>query len=135
MKQVEKARIWLYGIVVVGLAVIVFIWSCILTAVTWAGWGGFGDISMEYTADGARIVGIIVFVPVVLLIFLIFMRLVRNIIKKEPKTRYAKDLLVLVVAVGIGILAFVIFRSARQTIVDALKYNIVQSGWMQYPVP
>lgn len=135
MKQVEKARIWLYGIVVVGLAVIVFIWSCILTAVIWAGWGGFGDISMEYTADGARIVGIIVFVPVVLLIFLIFMRLVRNIIKKEPKTRYAKDLLVLVVAVGIGILAFVIFRSARQTIVDTLKYNIVQSGWMQYPVP
>lgn len=135
MKQVKHARILLYALVIGGLAAAVFLWSCIAEAVTWAGWGGFGDISLEYTAEGARVVGLIVFVPVLLFISLILIRTVRNIVKKETKIRYAKDLLIIVAAVGIGILIFFTFESLRQTIIDALKYRIVQSGLMQYPIP
>ncbi len=134
MRQIKAIRILPAIAVFAGLAAGVFIWRCALTAFLWAGWGGFGGVSMVYTIQGERASQIILGVPILILLFLLLIRLTRNKIKREPTSRYGKDLFFFIAAVSVGILFFHI-PEPRQTIIDAFARGIAQAGWLQYPAP
>lgn len=134
MKQTNVLRILACAAAFAGTAAAVFIWRCALTAFLWAGWGGFGGISMEYTAGGARAGQFFLGVPVLGLFFLLIARLGRNIIRKETASRCGKNLFFFAAAVSAGLL-FYYMPEPRQTVVDAFSHGIVQAGWVQYPLP
>lgn len=135
MKRVKSTRIWVYALTIIGLSAVIFMWLCTTEAVLWAGWRGFGDIPLQYTAEGERAAYLIMFMPAIILVSLLLIRLIVNMLRRENRSRYAKDLFVIVAAVCIGILAFFVLRSFRQMIVDTLQNGIVQAGWMEYPIP
>lgn len=129
MKQTDALHILQPAAAFAILAVAVFIWRCAMTAFLWAGWGGFGGVSMEYTAEGAH--AALLFLG---LLFLFIARLGRNKIRKESISRYGKDLFFFTAAVSVGLLLFYI-PQPREAIVDAFSRGIVRAGWMQYPAP
>lgn len=131
MKQMKITHICAYTAVFIGLTVMVFMWRCAWTAFLWAGWGGFGGVSMKYTAQGERNGLLILGTPVLLLLFLLLIRLGRNIIKKVTISRYGKDLFFFIAAISVGNFLFYM-PEIRQMIVDAFSRGIVQAGWMQY---
>lgn len=130
----KNRRFLLYTIAFVGLAAAAFLWRCALTAILWAGWGGFGEISMEYTAEGKRMLFIAICVPLFLLLLLLLIRMGRNIVRKETISCYAGDMFFFAAAIGAGILFFYM-PEPRRTIVDYFEYRIIQAGWMCYPAP
>lgn len=119
----------------IGLAAVVFIWLCGWGAVIWAGFNGFGDPPMEYTAEGEKATTFLLYLPVLPLLFLILFRVGRNIKRKEPASRYIKDLFLFIAAVGVGILFLCFVPEPRTTIVDTFKHLIRQAGWLEYPIP
>lgn len=134
MKQRKVLRFLQYAAVFAALAAGVYIWRCAMTALPWAGWGGFGGVSMEYTAEGAHAAQLFLGMPVLGLLVLFIVRLGRNVIRKESISRYGKDLFFFTAAVSVGLLLFYI-PQPRQTIVDVFSRGIVRAGWLQYPVP
>lgn len=134
MTPIKTMRILPCAAGFMGLAAGVFIWRCALTAFLWAGWGGFGGVSMEYTVRGERAGQFLLGAPALLLFFLLLIRLGRNIIKKAAISRYGKDLFFFIAAVDAGIVFFYM-PEPRRMIVDAISRGIVQAGWMQYPAP
>lgn len=134
MKQTDALHILQPAAAFAILAAGVYIWRCAMTAFLWAGWGGFGGVSMEYTAEGTHAALLFLGLPVLGLLFLFIARLGRNKIRKESISRYGKDLFFFTAAVSVGLLLFYI-PQPREAIVNAFSRGIVRAGWMQYPVP
>lgn len=121
--------------------VLTFLESGIFTEVLWHGWGGFGDITMEYTAEGS--VGsffLVCFLPVsVMGIFLIRMGLC--IKKKADWKAFCFDCTGALAGTGLGLGAFFlipffawhnpVFQWGRQ--MAALLIDCF--CWMEYPIP
>lgn len=128
----NKKKMLLHVIMSLGLAIGAFLWRCVLTAFVWAGWGGFGGISMEYTKEGGRVVFIAVCIPPLLLLFLLLMQVRRIRIGKNGENLLY--LFFFAAAIGIGILAFYAIPELCEPIVKSLKHIIASHpGWMSYP--
>lgn len=139
MKKKHAAAIILLFIFLTLLEIGIFI------EVVWHGWGGFGDISLEYTEIG--IIGtdfLVFFVPVILII--IFLVRLTLCIKKIKNIKNMKALLfdcfyaLLGICIAIGILFIVpikfkdsipVYNFGRQMTAFIIDYF----SWMTYPIP
>lgn len=109
----------------------------IFLEVLWHGWGGFGDISMEYTEKGtlgsACLIG---FIPVSVLV-LFMMYIVMYLKKKRDKKQFFLNCIwpVLGIAIATGGLFLVpqapFYKLGRWIAAFFIDYF----NWMKYPVP
>ena len=118
-----------------GLTAAAYLEFCASYAFFRAGWGGFGDISKVYTLKGSIIECIVVFVPPLLLLFILILRMIINYRRKASVKYYIYDVLFCAAAVGLGFIVFYYFKEPRDTIVDFIIHVNYENGWLEYPVP
>lgn len=70
-----------------------FIECIILTAAAYAGWAGFGGVTMEYTKKGEQCVGVLIFFPPLLFLGVLVCRLLRFHCEKKAAGFYIMELL------------------------------------------
>lgn len=135
MKQRKEIRILPYAVVFVALAAVVFVWLCGYGAAVWAGFNGFGDPALEYTAEGEKAILLLLGIPILFLMILLLARLGRNIKRKEAISRYVKDLFFFIAAISMGVVFFYYVPGPSEMIGKFFMRLIRQTGWMGYPIP
>ena len=128
-------RIPFYILCFFGLAVAVYLECCAVVAFLWAGFNGFGGIWMEYTSGGETVFGIVLYVPALLLLLILALRMINHYKQKEAVKYYFYDILFCTAAIGMSFFVFYFFKEPRQTIMDSIMHAIRESGWLCYPVP
>ncbi len=118
-----------------GLTTAAYLEFCASYAFFRAGWGGFGDISKVYTLKGSIIECIVVFVPLLLLLFILILRMIINYRRKASVKYYIYDVLFCAAAVGLGFIVFYYFKEPKGTIVGSIVHVIYENGWLEYPAP
>lgn len=103
----------------------------------WHGWGGFGDVSMEYTEKG--VLGgtcLICFIPVSVLV-LFMMYIVMYLKKKRDKKQFFLNCIwpVLGIAIATGGLFLVPQAQFYKLGRWIASFFIDYFNWMKYPVP
>lgn len=115
-----------------------FIECIILTVVAYAGWNGFGGVTMEYTKMGERCVGVLIFLPLLLLLGVFACRLMRFHREKKATGFYIMEFLRCITGIGIGIAAFCLLAWCDflvPAMVRNLQHRIENSDWMCWPIP
>lgn len=115
-----------------------FIECIILTAAAYAGWNGFGGVTMEYTKKGEQCVGVLIFFPPLLFLGVLVCRLLRFHCEKKAAGFYIMELLRCIIGAGIGIAVFCFLMWCdvlMPAAVRILQYRIENSDWMHYPIP
>ena len=115
-----------------------FIECIILTAAAYAGWNGFGGVTMEYTKKGEQCVGVLIFFPPLLFLGVLVCRLLRFHCEKKAAGFYIMELLRCIMGAVIGIVVFCFLMWCDVLVpaaVRILQYRIENSDWMHYPMP
>lgn len=118
--------------------VVSFIECIILTVVAYAGWNGFGGMTMEYTKMGQRCVSVLILLPPLLLLGVFALRLVRFHREKRAAGFYIMELLHCIMGVGIGIAVFCLLAWCDFLVpatVRDLQHRIENSDWVRWPIP
>lgn len=107
----------------------------IFDEVLWHGWGGYGDVSMEYTTLGfIGSIFLIFFIPVsIMVIFIICITMgKKRLLKKELFLDCICALFGIGIAIGLFFVApdIPVFALGRQLAVFFIDYF----NWMEYPV-
>lgn len=131
----KKAGIPLCTGCLFGLMAAVYLEFCAVSAFLWAGFNGYGGIWMEYNAKGEMAFGLVLYVPPLLLLFILALRMFIHYKQKAAVGYYFYDLLFCASAVGMAFLIFYFFYEPRQTVIDFIMHAIRESGWLYYPAP
>lgn len=114
--------------------------ECILTmSFAWAGFNGFGGVTMEYTEKGNKIAHFMILFPyLVCLIIIIF--LIRKLYKqKKTFKNYLQYILTGVLGIAAGIIFFLVDSHTLHITWECVIYKIIHfienSDWMIYPIP
>lgn len=114
--------------------------ECIFTmSITWAGFNGFGRVTMEYTEKGNKIVNFIILFPyLVCLIIIIFF--IRKLYKqKKSLTIYLQYIFTGILGIAAGIIFFLVdsytLHITWKYVIYKIIYFIENSDWMKYPIP
>lgn len=118
-----------------------FLEAGIFLEVVWHGWGGFGDISMEYTEEGSTGISFLIFFIPVIVIVIFLVRIVLCIKRINTVKGLLFDCIFALLGVGMGSVVYFI-------IPDSVPYNpifllgrqiasffIDHFNWMEYPMP
>lgn len=118
-----------------GIALMAYIQCCMVYAVVWAGFNGFGGIWMDYTESGEKITsGILVFWFFLLLLLLV-LKMAGHYKRKKTIKYYLLDICLWLLGIGAGILIFLFFRQPREMIMNGMVNVIRMTGWLEYPIP
>lgn len=108
---------------------------CAGYAVVWAGFNGFGGIWLEYTEEGEKAAGIILFLPLLLLLLLLALLLMGRYRQKAPVKYYVYDVCGWLLGIGVGIALFFLFVKPREAVMNGIVRLIRGAGWLQCPAP
>ena len=105
--------------------------------IAYLGWGGFGDVSMEYTELGAVVATIVLlFFPIATLVLFIS-RIIYDYIKKKLKKDWWKEVLFCVIGyvLGIGLVWGLAEVRITSYLMKIIGHIILENGLMRYPIP
>lgn len=117
---------------------VAFIECIVLVVAAYAGWNGFGSVTMEYTKKGERCVSLLVLLPLLLLLGAFACRLLRFYREKKAAESYIREFLLCITGVGIGIALFGLLAWSDflvPAMVRNLQHRIENSDWMRWPIP
>lgn len=131
----KEERIPFYILCFFGLTTAAYLECCAVIAFLWAGFNGFGGIWMEYTSGGETVFGIVLYVPALLLLLMLALRMITHYKQKETVKYYFYDILFCAAAIVTSFFVFYFFKEPRQTIMNSIMHVIRESGWLCYPAP
>ncbi len=131
----KAERIPVYAGCFFGLMVAAYLEFCAVSAFLWAGFNGYGGIAMEYNSKGETAFGIVLYVPPLMLLFILALRMFIHCKQKAAVEYYFYDLLFCVSAVGMAFFFCYFFKEPGQTIIDFVMRAIRERGWLYYPAP
>lgn len=125
-----------------GCLIITLLWSIVVTLeisvifnIVWYGWGGFGDISKEYTERGELgVTCVILFIPALAALFLIFY-LVKACKQHLPRKKLLRQFILhfLCIACGTGLAFTPIYWKLYGICFGIVDFLIETFDWMTYP--
>ncbi len=130
-----------YIIIILFFIILTFLEAGIFIEVVWHGWGGFGGISLEYTAKGSTGISFLIFSMPVCVIIIFLIRIVLCIKKNNDMKELFYDCIFALLGIGFSIMLFFIppYIAANNPIFELGRliaaFFIDHFNWMDLPIP
>ena len=131
----KEEKIPLYVLCFFGLMAAAYLEVCAVVAFQWAGFNGYGGITMEYDQRGETAFCIVLYAPLLLLVFILVLRMLIHYKQKVAVKYYFCDLFFCASAIGMAIFICCFFKEPGQTIIDSIMLAIREIGWLHFPIP
>lgn len=113
--------------------------ECIfIETIAWAGFNGFGGVTMVYTRKGAAATDMLILFPCLICLVFTVSSVIELYRQKSPTKRYFQFILTALCGIGTGILIFILDTYTIRIIWHFIKIMIgfiKHSSWMEYPIP
>lgn len=105
--------------------------------IVWLGWGGFGDVSLEYTELGSVVSGIVMFFFPIATLVLFVSRMIYDYAKKKLKKDWWKEVLLCAIGfvLGIGLVYVLAEVGIHSYLMQEIGQIILENGLMRHPIP
>lgn len=130
-----------YIVIILFFIFLTFLEAGIFIEVLWHGWGGFGGISLEYTAKGRTGISFLIFSIPVCVITISLIRIALCIKKNNNMKELIYDCIFSLLGIGFSIMLFFIppYIAANNPIFELGRqiaaFFIDHFNWMDIPIP
>lgn len=117
--------------------VLAFVECAVITGIMYAGFNGFGGVTLEYKKNGETAINVMGMILPLLLLIVLFFRFLRLHKCKSNGKRYVFTILCYFLGIVIGILAFqfpILFPDLKESMTSWLIHIIRGFGWVYYPI-
>lgn len=105
--------------------------------IAFLGWGGFGDVSLEFTEFGSIVAGIVIFFFPIAALVLFISRMIYDYVKRKLEYDWWKEVLLCVFGFALGIGLVWVLAEVRYTswLMGVIGQLILEADLMRYPIP